>query len=181
MKSDDKRDWLTEYEQFCAEEHKDSSVADAVLPDLRARLFPSPWLVFAKMSAIHAAVGFLSLGICNQFGLNPFGLRRSLNDVFMNLAGHHGCMFFCGLFFMMTTYLLANWFLTLEELETVRRHEWLQTGFIGFASLAIFQMFGADLAAVLAIVWMIGTLVGGWLTLEGSFRVRRTLAWASVE
>ena len=117
---------------------------------IRSRLFPSPWKVFAKVAALHFVVGFLSLGICHQFGLNPFQTDYSLAEWFMQIGGHNFCMVACGLLFMSTTYILANLFLTLEELQALRQYEWLQTGVIGLVSLSAFYFFGAPVVGARA-------------------------------
>jgi hypothetical protein len=147
-------------------------VPEEILRSLRGRLFPNPWSVFAKVAAIHGIVGFLSLGICNQFGLNPFQRSTSLADFFMRTGGHHFCMFACGVFFVAGTYLLANFFLTLEEFESVRRYEWLQTGVLSLISVAGFYFGGAELLGSLVSLWLVGAFVGGVLSVEGSYRLR---------
>lgn len=77
---------------------------------------------------------------------------------------------------MATTYLLANLFLNLEELEAIKRYEWLQTGIIGIVSLAAFYFFGAELVGTFVALWIVGALVGGFLSIESSYRIRRALA-----
>lgn len=171
MKTTDKENWLKEYTEFNNSE--EASVPPTIFSALKKRLFPNPWMVFGKVLAIHAGVGFLSLGICHQFGLNPFGTEYSLMNWFMKVGGHNFCMVACGIFFMMTTYLLANLILNLEELETFRRHEWLQTGVLGLVSLAAFYFFGAELVATFAGLWILGAFIGALLALEGSYQIRR--------
>ncbi len=178
MKNDNEQNWLKEFAEFSSPEIAQTKVAPALFQKVKDRLFPSPWKVFAKVVALHTVVGLLSLAICNQFGLNPFQTQQSLTDWFMKIAGHQFCMFFCGVFFMTTTYLLANFFLNLEELESIRRHQWLQTGIIGLVSLAAFYFFGAEFVAILVILWSIGALLGGFLAIESSYRFRRHLAWS---
>ncbi len=174
MKKTDKENWLKEYTEFTNSE--EISVPPAVFSNLKKRLFPSPSKVFGKVLAIHAGVGFLSLGICHQFGLNPFGTEFSLMDWFMKVGGHNFCMVACGVFFMTTTYLLANLILNLEELETIRRYEWLQTGVLGLVSLAAFYFFGAELVTTFAGLWILGAFIGSIAAIEGSYRFRRQLA-----
>lgn len=169
----DKDEWLKEYMEFSQIDAGNAEVTDGVYNNLRARLFPSPWLVFGKVVGVHAVVGYLSLAVCNQFGLNPFQTEQSLTGWFMKTAGHNICMLLCGVFFMMTTYLLANFLLTLEELESVRRHEWLQSSVIGLVSLAAFHFFGADLVATFALLWITGAVIGGFFTIEGSYQFRK--------
>lgn len=171
-----KEDWLKEFTEFSNISSEQVQVPARSFETIKARLFPSPWFVFGKVTAIHAVVGFLSLAICNQFGLNPFNTSQSLTDWFMRIAGHNFCMLLCGTFFIATTYLLANLFLNLEELESIKRFEWLQTGIIGLISLAAFYFFGAELVGTFALLWIVGAFIGGYLSIESSYRVRRTFA-----
>ncbi len=174
MKTTDKENWLKEYTEFTTSD--EVSVPPGIFSNLKKRLFPNPWMVFGKVLSIHVGVGFLSLGICHQFGLNPFNTEHSLMDWFMRVGGHNFCMIACGVFFMTTTYLLANLILSLEELETIRRFEWLQSGVLGVASLAAFYFFGAELVATFAGLWIIGAFIGALLAIEGSYKFRRSLA-----
>lgn len=171
----DKDDWLKEYTEFSQIDADNIEVPDRTYKSLRARLFPNPWLVFGKVVGVHAVVGYLSLAVCNQFGLNPFQTEQSLTGWFMKTAGHNLCMLLCGVFFMMTTYIIANFWLTLEELESVRSHEWLQSSVIGLISLAAFHFFGADLVTTFALLWIAGALIGGFLTIEGSYQIRKSV------
>lgn len=175
MAMDKKDDWLKEFTEFSNAESV--QVSPSVFENIKMRLFPNPWMVFGKVTAIHMVVGFLSLAICDQFGLNPFQTEQPLTHWFMQVAGHNFCMLLCGTFFIATTYWLANLVLTLEELESVRRHKWLQTAVIGFISIAAFYFFGAKLVATFVILWMIGAILGGFLSIESSYRFRRRLAW----
>lgn len=174
MASGHKEDWLKEFTEFSNTETE--QVPSSVFVKIKNRLFPNPWIVFGKVAALHAVVGFFSLAVCNQFGLNPFQTSQSLTAVFMKVAGHNLCMILCGIFFMATTYLLANLFLNLEELEVIKRFEWLQTGITGLVSLAAFYFFGADIVGTFAVLWIFGALIGGLISIEGSFRLRRAIA-----
>lgn len=171
-----KNEWLKDFTEFS--NVSTEQVSAVAYLKLKKRLFPNPWIVFGKVVGVHAVVGSLSLAVCNQFGLNPFNTQQSLTDWFMKVAGHNFCMLLCGTFFMMMTYLLANLVLTLEEMEAVKRHEWLQTGIMGLVSLAAFHFFGAELVGTFMFLWLIGALIGGFLSIEGSYRIRRVLAAA---
>lgn len=173
MKSD-KDNWLKEYTEFVQSDN--SSVPGDVFKRIKNRLFPNPWKVFGKVLAIHSLVGFLSLAICSQFGLNPFGFNRSLMDWFMEIGGHSFCMIACGVFFMTTTYLLANVVMNLEELEAIRRYQWLHSGVLGLFSLAAFYFFGAEIVATFAGLWILGAFIGSLVAIEGSYYFRRQLA-----
>ncbi len=171
-----KEEWLKEFTEFSNIRSEDVHVPLSALVNLKKRLFPNPWIVFGKVTGLHTVVGFFSLAICNQFGLNPFETSQSLTNWFMKVAGHNLCMLLCGVFFMATTYLLANVFLNLEELESIRRYEWLQTGIMGLISLAAFYFFGAELVGTFSFLWILGALIGGLLSIEGSYRIRRAIA-----
>lgn len=173
MAFNNKKEWLKEFTEFSNIDTTEVQVPTSAFENLKKRLFPNPWIVLGKVTAIHTVIGFLSLAVCNQFGLNPFNTDQSLTNWFMKVAGHNFCMLLCGTFFMATTYLLANLFLNLEELESIRRYEWLQTGIIGLVSLAAFYFFGAELVGTFAVLWMLGALFGGFLSIEGSYRLRR--------
>lgn len=172
----EKENWLQEFVEFSDSEEQ--KIPSSLFLDLKKRLFPSPWKVFGKVLGLHLIIGFLSLGICHQFGLNPFQTDRSLADWLMNVGGHNFCMVVCGAFFMGFTYLAANLFLTLEEFEAIRRTEWLQIGAIGMLSLALFFIFGAELITLFVALWAVGALLGGIFSIEASYRVRRSLAVA---
>lgn len=170
----DKDSCLKEYAEFV--ELKNLSAPSSIFKNIKNRLFPNPWKVFGKVLAIHSVVGFLSLAICNQFSLNPFGTRDSLMDWFMRVGGHNFCMVACGIFFMTSTYLLANLVMNLEELESIRKYQWLQSATLGLVSLAAFYFFGAQLVVTFALLWFIGAIVGSLAAIEGSYRMRRRLA-----
>ncbi len=171
-----KEEWLKEFIEFSEMKADQIQVPESAFAKLKKRIFPNPWMVFSKVTAIHVVIGFLSLAVCNQFGLNPFQTNQSLTNWFMKIAGHNFCMLLCGTFFMATTYLLANLFLNLEELESIKRYEWLQTGIIGLASLAAFYFFGAELVGTVTALWIVGAFIGGYVSIEGSYRFRRSLS-----
>lgn len=107
--------------------------------------------------------------------MNPFNTRYSLADFFMKTAGHNVCMVGCGIIFVSLTYILANIFLTLEELESIRKYEWLQIGIPSMVSLAGFYFLGAELVGTFVALWFLGALIGGLPSIEASFRLRRQM------
>ncbi len=74
---------------------------------------------------------------------------------------------------MDSTYVFSNLFLTLEELEAVKWQKWLQSGVFSLVSLAAFYFFGAQLVATVTILWLLGALIGGVLSVEFSYRLRQ--------
>ena len=167
---DQKQEWLQDYTDFAHAEM--ASVPNSVLKSLKEKLFPNPWLVFAKILSLHIVVGYFSLAICNQFGLNPLRTNQSLTNWFMQISNHHICMVLCGFFFMATTYVLASVFLSLEELESIRRIKKLQIALLVLISLAGFYFFGAKLIATFTVLWLIGAALGAWLSMESSYRFK---------
>ncbi|MCK6597666.1 MAG: hypothetical protein L6Q37_04820 [Bdellovibrionaceae bacterium] len=168
-------EWIKEFNEFCDDSSSNIVVPSHLFEKIRNELFPNPWKVFSKIAIIHGVVGFLSLGICNQFGLNPFNTIYSLSDYFMKTAGHNFCMLACGVLFISTTYLFSNIFLTLEEVESVRKYEWLQLGVLSLASLASFYFFGAELVGTFVGLWLLGAVIGGVLSIELSFKIRQQM------
>ena len=172
MNSKEHEEWTREFNEFC-DESSNVEAPSHLFNSIRAKLFPNPWKVFSKITIIHGIVGFLSLGICNQFGLNPFNTAYSLSDLFMKTAGHNFCMLACGILFISTTYLFSNIFLTFEEFESIRKYEWLQLGVLSLASLASFYFFGAELVGTFVGLWLLGAVLGGFLSIEISFKIRQ--------
>ena len=173
MDPKDKVLWMKELQEFSEVHPQSTKVPPALFQTLKNRLFPSPLKVFGKIVAIHAFVGFLSLGICNQFGLNPFNTTYSLSEWFMKAGGHGVCMVFCGIFFIAATYGLSNLILSLEELESTRKYKGLQIGTLSLGSLAAFYFFGGELVLSFALLWFLGALLGGFISIEGSYFLRR--------
>jgi hypothetical protein len=170
MAQDQKQIWLQDYTEFANSESL--PVSTSVFNSLKKKLFPNPWVVFSKVLSLHVIVGLFSLAICNQFGLNPFQTSQSLTNWFMQISNHHVCMVLCGFFFMSTTYVLASAFLSLEEMESIRRVEKLQTSLLVLVSLACFYFFGAQLVATFTLLWLVGAALGAWLSIESSYRFK---------
>lgn len=128
----------------------------------RRRLVPGAQVVFAKLFSIHLVFGTLSLGICNQFGLNPFNTSLSLAEYFMTF-GHSVCMTLCGTIFLGGTILVARILLSPREFLVLRRNVWLQLSSLALLSLAVFIALGAHMTLGIAMLWLLGALVGGSL------------------
>jgi hypothetical protein len=175
MEIEDKKTWQSEFKEFLSIDPAGIEVSPSLFTKIKNRLFPNPWVVFGKVTLVHIFFGILSLSVCNQFGLNPFDTSFSLSSWFMKIGGHPFCMSLCGVVFMGSTYVFSNLFLTLEELESVKRQKWLQSGVFSLVSLAAFYFFGAQLVATVTILWLLGALMGGVLSVELSYRLRQSL------
>jgi len=171
----DHKKWLSEYEAFLQSETTlvPKEVSALVLNKMAKLLNPSAWFVFAKVLGIQTLVGFLSLGVCHQFGMNPFGTDQSLDSWFMSMLGHNGCMIACGALFAGTGVLTAGYFLKIEELRALKQTEFLQTLALGAASLSLFIIFGAEMALTIAGLWFLGAVIGGILATEFAWKLRR--------
>jgi hypothetical protein len=173
MKANDPKEWMKEYGEFLAADIRvPRDLSERVLTQVHELLHPSAWVVFAKLLGIHLVVGFLSLSVCHQFGMNPFGTQYSLADWLMVQWGHSTCMIGCGVLFVGLSFLSAGYFLSIEEVRALRRTEFLQTFSLGAVSLAIFAAFGADVALSFAGLWLLGGLIGGFLATEAVWKLR---------
>lgn len=174
MKANDPKEWMKEYSEFVhAEETRvPRELNQKVLSHIQSLLNPSAWMVFAKLLGIHFVVGFFSLGICHQFGMNPFGTTRSMSDWFMDMWGHNVCMVGCGVIFVSFSILAAGYFLTVEEVKALRRTEFLQTLALGAFSLVVFAIFGTELALTFAGLWLLGALIGGFIATEAVWKLK---------
>ena len=173
--SEENKKWLTEYEAFLKSDGSDvsKSAADKVFAAMEPLLNPSAWNVFFKILVIHLGVGMLSLSVCHQFGMNPFGTSMSLDRWFMAMWGHSTCMIACGILFTSLSFLSAGFFLTIEEVRALRRTEFIQTLALGMVSLAVFFALGAELAVTFAGLWLLGAMLGGFLATETLWKLRR--------
>ncbi len=174
MKANDPKEWLAEYNEFLnvKELKVPSHIEQGLLSQVHALLHPSAWIVFAKLLGIHMTIGFFSLSICHQFGMNPFGTTHSLADWFMLQWGHGACMIACGVFFISFSILTAGYFLTIEELRVMRGTEFLQVFALAGASLGVFWFAGAELALSFVGLWFLGMLVGGFLATETVLKLK---------
>lgn len=181
MKANDPKEWMKEYTEFLNvdEMRVPRELSEKVADNIQLLLNPSAWLVFAKLLGVHLVVGFFSLGICHQFGMNPFGTTRSLSDWFMEMWGHSVCLIGCGVIFVSFSILTAGYFLTIEEIRALKRTEFLQTFALGVVSLIVFAVFGTELAIAFAGLWLLGGLIGGFLATEVTLKIKTSALWIS--
>ncbi len=166
--------WIQDYQEFInSEESVPSDIHSGAYKKIQLLLNPKSLVVFFKILGIHVAVGFLSLSVCHQFGINPFNTERSLADWMMNVGGHHFCMIGCGILFVGLSVLAAGLFLSIEEVNALKRTQYLQTLVLGLISLGLFISFGAELAIGIAALWMLGGLVGGLAATHSVLKLKR--------
>ena len=176
MKNQVDQEWIKDYEDFIQVDGHEipTEVRNQVFYKILKFLNPSPLIVFLKILGIHLGVGFLSLSVCHQFGMNPFNTEKSLADWMMSVGGHQACMIGCGIIFVGMSLLSAGYFLTIEEIKALKRTELFQTLSLGLVSLGLFAAFGAELAIGIAGLWLLGGLIGGFFATETIWRLRQT-------
>jgi hypothetical protein len=173
--SEENKKWLTDYEIFLKAESTEvpTALTETVFSKMETLINPSAWKVFLKILGIHLGVGLVSLSVCHQFGMNPFGTEMSLDRWFMSMWGHGTCMIVCGVLFTSLSFLSAGLFLTIEEVRALKRTEFIQTLSLGAVSLVLFSAFGAELAVTFAGLWLLGALIGGFIATETVWKLKR--------
>ncbi len=175
MTSPKDQEWLKDYQEFIQADGVEvpKSVKGLVAFKIAKLMNPSALMVFFKILGFHLVVGFLSLSVCHQFGINPFNTERSLSDWFMSVGGHQFCMFGCGVLFVGVSLLAAGYFLTIEEVKALKRTEILQTLVLGVISLGLFVAFGAEMAIGIAGLWLLGGFIGGILATQMIWKLKQ--------
>lgn len=169
------QEWLKDYEDFLKSDSTPvpEEVNTRILNSLHKLVNPKPIVVFLKILGIHTVIGFLSLSICHQFGLNPFNTETSLSDWMMHTGGHHACMIGCGILFVGLSLLLGGYFLGIEEIRALRKTQILQISALGIISIGFLLAFGAQIALSIGVLWLMGALIGGVTAIETVFRLRQ--------
>lgn len=172
-----KNDWLQDYEEFvdcdCAPSQE---VTNKLMNKMNRLMNPNSLLVFSKVFSINILVGFLSLAICHQFGLNPFNTERSLDSWFMHVGGHQVCMVLCGVVFITVSILAAGFVLNIEEVLKLKQNKFLQVASLSLFSLAFLFLIGAEFALGIGLLWLAGALVGGLVATETVWRFKYSAA-----
>lgn len=168
------KEWADDFKSFlnAPEVSPPSHVRNEIFRVVRRDLNPQLWMVMAKLGGIHALIGSLSLLLCSQFGM---GRGFNLMHVFMSY-GEFVCMAFCGALFLGLTTLIAGFILSKTELMKIRKTCYAPVVLLGATSLAVFFCFGAEIAFVLALTWLLGAVMAGALALELAFGLRRLFA-----
>jgi hypothetical protein len=169
------QEWIEEFQEFMGadEAQVPKVVSDSILSRVHMDLSPSSWIVFAKLSAIHAVMGFITLLFCPQFGLG-FTDGMGLMALFMRF-GDQACMVGCGAAFMGGSLLTASLVLRNEELRVIRKTEILQVSTLALLSVGVFICAGVGVVASLGAFWVLGSILGGLGTFELGWALRRKL------
>lgn len=173
MKNSKKTNWESEFADFLMSEpvevpHK---VTETIFSEIHHELNPSFLQVFGKISYIHFIVGFFTLLFCPQFDISitsQFGLI----PYFMQF-GHEVCTFACGAIFVGLSLLASSFHLKPEDIKVLKEYEFLQLLVLSSLSLGFFVALGAEVVLSLGIIWLVGAIVGGILTLNLGWALRR--------
>lgn len=167
------KNWIKHYQEFnlASKEDAPKEVLKSLSEIVRKDLNPSFLGVFLKLSLIHSLSGVMTLFVCPQFG---FSLTDSpgLMRVFMS-HGMGVCMLACGIFFLGTSMLVASFLMKPEEIRTLRKNRWTQISTLSTASFALMICLGAETILSLSLFWLSGALLGGLITLEVGWQLRR--------
>jgi hypothetical protein len=167
--------WIAEYEEFNNAEPVEppKHLTETIIGVVHQALNPTVWSVFLKLTLIHAIAGTATLAFCPQFG---FGLISGMGLMGPFMAfGEQGCMVGCGAVFMSGSLLTASLILKSEEVRAIRRTRLLQISLLALLSIGIFICSGAGIVVSLAAFWLIGSILGGLITLELGWRIRERL------
>ncbi len=172
------KEWLEDFNEFVNSEGVPvpQEISEKILNRVHRDLNPSAYLVFIKLLFMQSLVGTLSLGICNQFGINPFNTNFSLSDYFMKF-GHSFCMTLCGVIFIGLGLSLGQSILNSDEFRVLKKNSLIQVFFLSLFSLVALAAFGSEVVFGIGILWLLGALVGGMISIQAtSIFVRRHTA-----
>lgn len=166
------RQWLEDYHDFLNTEETPvpPELSHRVLALIKRRMLPSVSQIFIKLLMLHIPIGILSLLVCDQFGMSPFETNFSLARYFMYF-GHSFCMFLCGLFFIGGSVLISGFILKPHEVKALRKKSYIQSFFLAGISYGSFLMFGAEITLSIALVWLLGAILGGIISSEIVYRL----------
>lgn len=175
MKNIKKTNWESEFTDFLLTEPVEvpQKLTKTILVKMHGELNPSFLQVFKKISFIHLVVGFLTLLFCPQFNIS---ITSQLGLVpYLMRFGHEVCTFGCGAIFVGISLLVSSFYLKPEEIKVLKKYEFLQLLFLSSLSLGFFVAAGAEIVLSLGLIWLAGATIGGVLSLDLGWLLRRRL------
>jgi hypothetical protein len=172
--------WEQDFAEFSSAESArvPDSMAAPVLDQIRSDLNPSAYSVFLKTALIHAAVGALTLLFCPQFGLKLTSSHGVMP--YLMKFGEGFCMLGCGAVFTALSLLVTSLALRAEEVRVLKRSWPVQLGFLAMFSLGAFLCLGGEIVLTLGLIWAVGAILGGGVSLEAGWAYRRISATRSL-
>jgi hypothetical protein len=176
MPGNKKTSWENDFKEFLAIQPSSvpSALSERVLTQIHQELNPGSLKVFVKVSFIQFAVGLFTLLFCPQFGIS-FTSGMGLMPYLMKF-GEGICMLGCGALFTSLSLIIVSFGLKPEEIRTLKQHEFLQLASLATLSLGAFLCLGGEVVFTLGLVWLIGAVTGGVITLELGWALRRKIA-----
>ena len=176
-KTDNLSEWMSGFSEFLGAENVSPPVAltEKVGAAIHRLLNPSALSVFAKLVLIAAVASSVSLLFCPQFGYgtNGPGLMMFLMDISPLL-----CHFGCGVLFVGVGVLVSTFILRQEELMVLKRTKLLQVAALSASMLGMFLCFGSRGFFTMGLMWLLGGIVGGVVSVYAGSIVRERLdAW----
>jgi len=165
--------WQKEFSEFSAAEpiKVPASSANSILEKVRSDLNPSGIRVFTKVTLIHTLVGAATLLACPQFGISVTSSHGLMH--YLMQFGDSVCMLGCGAFFTAFSLLIASLVLRPEEVRALKGNQILQLALLTTYSLGALLFVGAQLVLALALIWSLGAILGGALSLEAGWAFRK--------
>lgn len=147
-----------------------SHINNKILSDIHERLHPKLSHVILKLFSTHLMTAILTLSVCPQFGMKFFKLPINLMNTFM-IFGMPVCSFLCGLFFTMTSIIMAAIVLKRDEMRALKYNKTLATAALLLSSIGFFGVMNPSFFLEFSIIWLIGAITGVVMTLEVSVRI----------
>lgn len=147
-------------------------LSNRILSFVQADLNPAHKVVFSKLLAIQAFIGFLTLTFCPQFNLsltNNFELFHYFHHKF----GENICMAICGSIFMGSGALFAAYLLKPSEIRKIKESRFLYYTSISIVALSTFFLLGSDIYLAFAAYWLVGSTIGGLVIFELNRLIRK--------
>lgn len=168
----DPKEWADDFKEFlnAGDAAPPKGVTEKILAQVDKDLNPPAWSVFGKLALVQAVVGTLTLLFCPQFGISILP-GMGLMHLFMQF-GATVCMAACGVIFLGAGALVSSLVLKPEEVKIIRRNRTLQLAILSTLSIGTFICLGASVVATLGGAWIVGSTIGGVLTLELGWYIR---------
>jgi hypothetical protein len=176
MERNNKQNWEKDFLYFasCEETSIPEALGENVLKTISDELHPSAIKVFGKLTLVTFLVGAITLLFCPQFGVS---LTSSMGLMYYLMPlGSTVCFVGCGGFFVGASIFIASLILKPEEILSLKEHAVLQLLSLSLLSLGALLCLGGEVVLTLGLVWALGAVVAGGLSLEAGWFLRKKAA-----
>ncbi len=142
-----------------------------ILGDIKKHLNPDLKYILAKLFGIHTLTTIITLAICPQFGFQFFKTSLNLMHYFMKF-GQHFCDFACGTFFTATSFFIALFVISRDELRVLKYNKFLAVSSVILISIGFFAIMSPQIFFELSLLWIFGATIGATLALEIGIRLQ---------